>query len=269
MIARALFPSYQTVLANFGASAVLHPSTSLDEDTKYRLFYIPFEHVNKSARLVIVGITPGLTQLQKAYDAIKVGTRAGLTPDALLADAKRIGAFGGPSMRPNLVRLINETGISRALGIIDANELWDDRSDLLHATSVVPHAAFHNSGKMFNGSFDEVLNSRALRTSFESDFVPTLSDIRPGAMYIGLGPTPRAALDWCVKRGYIASHQVLGSFPHPSTNSGSQVAIYLGEKPFEYLKPKDPVRHRTYLVDWARELRACVQTRLAITGNAV
>lgn len=261
-MARTLFASYQTTLANLGALAALQPATLLDEDNKYRLFYIPFEHINKSARLVIVGITPGITQLQEAYDAIKIGTNAGLTSDALLVEAKRIGAFGGASMRPNLVRLINETGISRALHITDANKLWDNRCDLLHATSVVPHAAFDSKGKMFNGSFDEVLSSRALRTSFELDFVPALSAIRPDAVYIGLGPTPRAALDWCVKQGHISSRQVLGTFPHPSTSSGSQVPIYLGERPLEHLKPKDPVRRRTYLVDWAAELRSRVEMRL-------
>jgi hypothetical protein len=35
---------------------------TVDADGRYSLEYVPFEHINVEARLVIVGITPGPTQ---------------------------------------------------------------------------------------------------------------------------------------------------------------------------------------------------------------
>jgi hypothetical protein len=134
-------------------------------------------------------------------------------------------------------------GIMSLLGGGRAAELWQGRAHLLHATSVVPHAAF-DKGKPFAGSFEQVQRVEVLRRSFERDFLPTLRHLRRDAYFIGLGPTPAAALSFAADKGLVDGSRILGWLAHPSTSGGSQVSTYLGEKKVEELKKRDPVRHR-------------------------
>ncbi|WP_431266895.1 hypothetical protein [Dankookia sp. P2] len=134
----------------------------------------------------------------------------GASDAEVLRGVKSAAAFGGEAMRPNLLRMLRHFGMAEILGIEDEGELWGSRAGLLQSTSVVPHAAF-KAGKMFGGSFDEILRTRALRRCFEEDFVPTLARIPRDAFYVALGPTPLDALDWCAARSLVRKEQVLGA----------------------------------------------------------
>ena len=231
------------------------PDTVLGADARYLLAYVPFEHVNCKAKIVIVGITPGPTQRDQAYAEAARLLRTGADDETVLAGVKKIAAFGGPKMRPNLERMVDGTGISRHLGIARAADLWGVNANLMHATSVVPHAAFVR-GKPFAGSFSEILRSPILRESFETDFVASLDQLPPTALFVGLGPTPADALAFAARQGIIEEERVLGWLAHPSTSGGSQVAIYLGEKDPKDLSPNDPVRHRVAaLISASTDLR--------------
>ena len=70
------FHQFSTHLAQMGEAGVGNPIFSLGTESRYQLQYIPFEYVNRDARLVIVGITPGMNQLRLAYEAAKVGLNA-------------------------------------------------------------------------------------------------------------------------------------------------------------------------------------------------
>lgn len=119
----------------------------------------------------------------------------------------------------------------------------------------MPHAAFIK-GKPFAGSFEEIQRVDVLRRSFERDFLPTLPLLRRDAYFIGLGPTPAAALSFAADKGFIDRSRVLGWLAHPSTSGGSQVSIYLGERNVEQLNDRDPVRHRVgVLVSAATAMR--------------
>jgi hypothetical protein len=205
--------------------------------------------------LVIVGISPGPKQIAMAYEAVQASLVAGFSDELVLKHAKQHGSFGGPTMRPNLIKMLEFFGIHQRLNISAASELWASASFLLHATSVVPHAAIRN-GKPFAGSFQEVLRSEPFRISFERDFATTLPLLPRDARYIALGPTPLAALDWCAEQDLIRKDQVLGAFAHPSSSGGSAVPVYLGKR-IEELKPRDPVAKRGWLIrDAARMSRA-------------
>lgn len=216
---------------------------TVDSDGRHSLEYVPFEHVNIEAKLVIVGITPGPIQRNEACEEAGRLLRQGLPHDEVLRRVKELAAFGGPIMRPNLECMIDALGIMALVGGGRAAELWEERSHLLHATSVVPHAAF-DKGKPFAGSFEIVQRVEVLRRSFERDFLPTLRHLRRDAYFIGLGPTPAAALSFAAGKGLVDRSRILGWLAHPSRTGGSQVSVYLGEKKVEDLKKRDPVRHR-------------------------
>jgi len=219
------FDDFEPILRKSGSSAVRHPDTLLAKEPPYDVFYIPFEHVNRRARLVIVGITPGMNQLEMAYAETQRLLNLGMSTADVLEAVKALAAFGGEAMRPNLLRMLRHFNFAKMLGISDEADLWDGASALLHSTSVVPHASFKN-GKMFSGSFDEVLKVGALRRRFEIDFVATLSEMTDEALYIALGKTPYDALTHCVGLGVIKEDQLLGALAHPSRSGGSQIAVY-------------------------------------------
>ncbi|MGD0103710.1 MAG: hypothetical protein ABSC06_06695 [Rhodopila sp.] len=242
----------------------------LGRDGRYSLQYMPIEHSSTTAKLVIVGITPGTTQVGIAYGTVQQLLRSALgvrqlTEDEILSEVKRRAGFGG-RMRPNLLRMLRHFKIGRLIGVPDEAELWEGRSDALHSTSIVPHAAFttkKSADKMFSGSFDNILRSALLRECFERDFLPSLRTLPPDARFIALGPTPLDALDWCVNQRCIDSSRILGAFPHPSGSAGSQVDVYLGVKDAAGLEPKDPVRNR---VVWL--LQAAARMQAATSGSA-
>jgi hypothetical protein len=170
---------------------------------------------------------------------------------------KKVGSFGAETMRPNLIKMLTFFGIPALLGIARAEDLWSATGRDLHATSIVPHAAFRN-GKPFAGTFEEVMASKPFRACFERDFASTLPLISRQARYIALGPTPLAALDWCCEQGLLKTEQILGAFAHPSSNGGSQVPVYLGERRIENLSPRDPVRRRDWLIPLAERMSRSV-----------
>jgi hypothetical protein len=247
---RNMFARYANDLKQFGSSGVGKPEFELERRGKYLLQYIPFEYVNIEAKIVIVGITPGPNQLALAYETAQKLLRTGRKESDILVEIKKAGAFGSASMRPNLLKMLRHFGFAKILGIEDVESLWDKNACLLHSTSVIPHAAFTLStsgNKMFAGSFDEIMKSDLFEECFIDCFVPSIREINPNAFYVGLGPCPQSALQWCIQRDYIRPEQVLGAFCHPATTGGSTTKYYLREVTKEDLDPKDPVLNRC---DW-------------------
>lgn len=249
---RNMFRQYSDRLARDGEAGIGAPEFCLGDDGNHSLQYIPFEHENHEAKLVIVGITPGMNQLRLAYQTAREQMLAGHSDPEALAEIKKHGAFGGVAMKPNLLKLLRHFRFDRLLGIDNVESLWGENAHLLHSTSVIPHAAF-KSGKMFAGSFAEAMESPLLRECFLDCFVPSAREMNSQALFVGLGPCPAAALEWCVQEGVLSRRQVLGSFCHPASSGGSAVRYYLRQVAADDLNPKDPVRRRTAWLDKAYE----------------
>lgn len=247
-----MFRQFSVDLMRLGLNGVGLPEFSLGRDGRYDLQYIPFEHVNRNAQLVIVGITPGNNQLNLAYITAQQLLRKGRPEEEILVEVKRAGAFGGKSMKPNLLKVLRHFHFEKLLGIDDVETLWGENVGLLHSTSVVPHAAFKD-GERFNGSFDEIMRSPLLKQCFLECFVPSVKEISSTAVFVALGPCPQAALDWCVEERALRREQVIGSFCHPSSAGGSTTRYFLREVTKEELDPKNPVRSRCDWLDKAYE----------------
>lgn len=241
-----------------GTRAVAADPIIIDEDQRYRVQYIPFEYVNVDARLVMVGITPGNNQVDGSYATLNQRANSGEAKEDILCAIKRDNSFGGKGMKPNLLKMMRHFEFEKFLGIGDVEEIWGESDHLFQATSVVPNAAFKRAKKagvqvwkMFAGSFEEVMGVQMLRQQFESVFVPSVLSMNPQALYVGLGPTPTDALQYCVNQGYIRPDQFLGSLAHPSSSSGSQVGYYLREVARSDFNPRDPVLSRVGWLDAA------------------
>lgn len=259
-----LFSRFANALGRCGAAGVGSEEFVLGKDGPYELWYTPVEYVNSEAQLVLVGITPGMNQLHLAYETARASLQAGMSHEASLRSIKQAGSFGGNAMRPNLLKMLQHFRFNKLLGVDDVASLWGSNAHLIHSTSVVPHAAFRR-GKMFAGSFQEVLGSSLLRSSFEQDFLSTLSSMRGDPYFVALGPCPLDALHWSVSRGLLKKHQVLGAFCHPSSSGGSMTRYYLREVQRSDLNARDPVLHRC---DWLDDAYSRLADRLNILLSA-
>lgn len=267
---RDMFARFAEDLKRYGKSGVGRAEFELGRQDKNSLRYIPFEHINRDAKIVIVGITPGPTQLGLAYETAQSLLKAGRPADEVLREAKKHGGFGGPKVKPNLLKLLKHFSFDRILGVSQIESLWGSNARLMHTTSVVPHAAFTvKKGREtpFADDFEDVWSCDLFRECFLDCFVPSLAEINSNAMYIGLGRCPEQALAWCVAHGLLREEQVLGAFCHPSTNGGSTVKYFLREVRREDLKPKDPVRSRCdWLDDAYGRMRSVSASLLANAG---
>jgi hypothetical protein len=224
----------------------------IGREGSYELRYVPFEHVTRRARISFVGITPGTTQMTLGYEAFRKAILAGHDDAQALAMAKAAAAFGGKAMRDRMNRMIGHFRVHEVLGLSSPDDVWDDSRGIMHATSVVPHAAFKKE-RMFSGSFAEIRRVALFRTCFEQEFVSTLSMLSPSVRFVAIGRTPWDALRWCVEKGFLRSNQLLGAFAHPSGSAGSQVDYFLGLRNVSEFHPRDPVLRRLPWLDQARQ----------------
>ena len=91
------------------ANTVTSESFNLARDGNLRVQWAPIEYVPPSARLAIVGITPGRQQANNALRAFQDAIAEGHSREEALRQAKFIASFSG-GMRNNLVEMLNSVG---------------------------------------------------------------------------------------------------------------------------------------------------------------
>ena len=202
---------------------------------KFEICYAPFEHLNPEARLVIVGITPGKTQMLNALREARRQLEAGATPIQALIAAKRMGAFSGP-MRPNLISMLDRVGLPQRFGLHTANDFFGTASNLLQSTSVLQNPVFLAGGSNYNGT-PSMTRTRALTEQMMSGFAKSAS-LLPNAYFLPLGPKVSEALMFLTKQGALDGSRVLHGMPHPSPASMERINYFLGKKLREHLSSK-------------------------------
>lgn len=190
------------------------------------LIYAPFDHVNASARIAIVGLTPGARQARDAIEAWRAATFNGCAPAEALARAKRTASFSGP-MRRNLIAMLDAIGVPRLLGIGGCSTLWDGGADLVHFTSVIRYPLFID-GANWSGTPD-LLRTEPIRGWFET-YAPSEFRHLTGALLIPLGDAVSRALHHLANLGHVRKDCILSGLPHPSGANAERVACFVGTK---------------------------------------
>ena len=196
---------------------LLNDEFLLAEDGRLEIYYAPFDAINPSARIALVGITPGWQQHHDAFVAVR--RLLDTVPDeALLAAAKASAAFSGP-LRANLVSMLDGIGVARAVGIDTTARLWDTHTHLLHATSAVRNPVYRN-GANYAGRSPAIERSPIL-VPYVDVLAAELGSVR--ALTVPLGKAAEAVVAALAERGTIGSDQVLWGFPHPSGGNAHRV----------------------------------------------
>lgn len=231
------FATFAAAIRNFNGD-VRHSSLLMAQDGPVSVFYAPFEWVNRTARVVIVGITPGETQARNALEEARRAVAQGDSVENVLMRAKRTGAFSG-SMRPSLVNMLNHIGLADRLGLKTCDELFSTASHLLQTASVLPFPVFAD-GKNYNGKPD-MLRSPLLQRFLKDHFAPLARSLS-GAVFVPVGQEPVKALRWLQEHGDLAEVRLLEGLPHPSGANAERIAYFLGRKAAATLSPKTNAR---------------------------
>jgi hypothetical protein len=196
-------------------------------DKTLSIHYTPFDYVNTSARVVVVGITPGFAQWKNAVREARRQLALGAPLPDVLRAAKYNGAFSG-AIRPNLVALLDHIGLQRWLGIASCATLWNVDAPLMHVTAVLRHAVFVD-GKNYNGASPGMVGTPLLQAQMLDHFAREAAAL-PDAVYVPLGPKVGQALSWLATRGVLDEARILHGLPHPSGANAERIAYFLGRK---------------------------------------
>lgn len=210
------------------------------------MIYAPFDHINRAAKVVIVGMTPGHFQAVNALTAAHKALTAGKSIEAAAESAKVFASFSGEPMRGNLIRMLDRIGVAKMLGLQTTALLWTSESHLVHFTSALRYPVFVD-GENWSGQPDMVRTPK-LREWLETYTGSELSLLQE-AVIVPLGPKVAQAMQHVAGMGMIDASRILNGLPHPSGANAERIAYFMGDKPAHLCSSKT----NTATLDLARE----------------
>lgn len=189
--------------------------SNIDDKIIFELTY--FGYQNTKAKVVIVGITPGNSQLK--------GIREGLD----LREIKRKNAFAG-SMRPNLINMLDYVGINKLLGIESCRSLWEEDFDKVDMTSLLKEATYElkkDGCKTMFKDVKKIAKSEKLTTMLKEGFMKDCSKYENIVLYVACGPGVYNTLKELQAKGKIVG--VVIGIAHPSGANLGRVLCYQGK----------------------------------------
>lgn len=202
---------------------------SITKNGQYETFYSPFDFINQNAKVVIVGITPGLQQARNALLKAKDVLEHGGSVEQARKEAKVFASFSG-AMRNNLVEMMDHIGLNEYLGIDSTKSLFGENEDIVHFTSALRYPVF-KEGKNFNES---PLKLKEQVMAWFAEECKLLSD----AVFVPLGPKVADVLELMVDLNILRAEQVLTGLQHPSGANAERIAYFLGKKDKNMLSVK-------------------------------
>ena len=176
-----------------------------------------FDYVNPKAKVVIVGITPGNSQLK--------GDRTALSP----REVKRINAFAG-GMRHNLINMLDHIMVNKLLEIDSCSSLWEENFDKVDMTSLLIEATYElkkNGEKEMFKHPENISKSDKLTKMLEEGFVKNCAKYENTVLYVACGPGVYDVLKMLQAEKKIEG-LVIG-IAHPSGANMGRIQCYLGK----------------------------------------
>ena len=185
-------------------------------DGSLACYYAPFEFINKNAKVVIVGLTPGKTQMNIALNALMDEMKKD-DENIDLCGIKKSASFSG-DMRKHLVDILNRIELPKRIGVHDLNDLWGKSNDLVHFCSLIRYPIFEitkdKNGEEkysnYTGNSKPPLDSREIEKMVLDYFINDLQLIDNNAEIILLGTVVTDAVTQLYNKGLI-SHKLTKS----------------------------------------------------------
>ena len=137
-----LFEKFSSVLTASNPPLLRDPRLLMEESGGVKVYYAPFEYLNTDARIVLVGITPGPTQMVNANNEARRSLLLGKSNLEAMKNAKDTAAFSGKTLRSNLINQLNHWGVHQWLGIPDSASLFVENRYLIQTTSLLRYPVF-------------------------------------------------------------------------------------------------------------------------------
>ena len=190
-------------LKKINKSIVTNNKFLINKEGNIKIYYAPFDYINSKAKIMIVGITPGLQQMLQSFQVINDGKS--------LKEVKDLSSFKG-SMRTTLIKYMNALKVNKKLKIKSCESLFDLHSKYLHTTSLVKYPVF-DKGRNYSGS--NILKKELLLNFIEKNFLKELK-IHQNSIIIPLGNTVSSTIRYLNEKYNLKLSCFLEGFPHPS-----------------------------------------------------
>ncbi len=245
----ALIDRYRASISHlaYNSDKASNKELLLWQDQSLRCVYAPFDHVNTDAKIIVVGITPGRSQMNRALAIFQQYAQNNDELTALLAVKQQASLSGG--MRPKITQILNKLGYPQHLDIPCSSSLWGQHSHLVHFCSLLKYPVFINAND-YCGQVQLFKNPK-LVDLLMTQFVTDLADINPNAEIVPLGAMVASVLDTLEQQGRLS--QTLTRYrakviapPHPSGANAESISLLLSE-PFPSLEHYQQRMYDSYL----------------------
>ena len=190
-------------LKKINKSTITNKNFLIKREDNIEIYYAPFDYINSKAKIMIVGITPGLQQMLQSFEAVNEGRS--------LKEVKDLSSFKG-SMRTTLIKYLDALNINKKLRIKSCESLFNINSKYLHSTSLIKYPVF-DKGRNYSGS--GLLKKKILLDFLEAHFVKELKKLDK-TIIVPLGNTVSSTIDYLNNEFKLNLKCFLKGFPHPS-----------------------------------------------------
>ena len=191
------------LLKKINKSNITNNKFLVNKESNIEIYYAPFDYINSKAKIMIVGITPGLQQMLQSFEVINEGKS--------LKEVKDLSSFKG-SMRTTLVKYLDELKVNKTLKIKSCERLFNKDNKYLHTTSLVKYPVF-DKGKNYSGA--NILKKKILLDFIEKNFLKELKTLKK-SIIVPLGNTVSSTIEYLNSKYNLKLSCFLEGFPHPS-----------------------------------------------------
>lgn len=199
----------------------------IEQDGDIRVYFAPAEYCNEKARVVLLGISPGWTQMEIGFRRAFSGISRKENIEKICRSIKQEAAFAG-SMRRNLCDMLDGLALPILLGIDSSYDLFKKHSDLIHSTSAFRYPVFFK-GQNYTGHKPKWHKVPILRHAIEDQLSTELSCV-PDAVIIPLGKAVDETLTHLSNMKKLDPKRCLFGFPHPSGVNAHRIEQYQKQK---------------------------------------
>ncbi|WP_413465994.1 uracil-DNA glycosylase family protein [Metabacillus litoralis] len=198
----------------------------IEKEGQLRMYYSPHnEYVNTSAKVFIIGITPGWVQMKEAFTQLLKSINLQHTMKQALKEAKEAASFSG-TMRKNLIDMLDQCSVNEVSQTKSTISLFHEKRHLLHTTSIIKYPVFYQN-KNYTGHKPSIKSSPLLSSYAFHEFSKELEQIQSPALIIPLGKTVEHIIKELLSEGKHIHHTYLHGFPHPSGANGHRKKQFL------------------------------------------
>ncbi len=189
----------------------------VDSENSIEIYYAPHnEYLNPKAKIFIIGITPGFQQMSTAIATARKEFELGSDIKEIQYKCKAAGRFSGV-IRKNIISMLDEITLNKALNIDSCSELFNKKDYLLHTVSLIPYPVFVKK-QNYSGHTPKLIKSEFLMKYIYENFIDEFNslDNSKDILLIPLGRAVEEVLLELASKELIKVGQILNNFPHPS-----------------------------------------------------